>query len=164
MVVVRVERGGKPRRSRGARALNAPLRRLCIGTSIAVPRSSPTICRPTGGSAPSSPASFGQPTTGEFARRDPPAIATAHVNPAESFNAILKRAWVGVWHWFSIKHTHRYLDQIVCHWNHRKPTPRRGWRTSSWRAARGYGSGTAWHDRPGLPQPGCIRQRIRRFV
>jgi hypothetical protein len=40
-------------------------------------------------------------TRGEFARRDPLAIATAHVNPAESFNAILKRAWVGVWHWFS---------------------------------------------------------------
>jgi hypothetical protein len=59
-------------------------------------------------------------TRGEFARRDPLAIATAHVNTAESFNAILKRAWVGVWHWFSIKHTHRYLDQIVFHWNHRK--------------------------------------------
>jgi len=57
-------------------------------------------------------------TRGEFARRDPLAIATAHVNPAESFNAILKRAWVGVWHCFSIKHTHRYLDQIVFHWNH----------------------------------------------
>jgi hypothetical protein len=57
---------------------------------------------------------------GEFARRDPLAIATAHVNPAESSSAILKRAWVGVWHWFSIKHMHRYLDQIVFHWNRRK--------------------------------------------
>ena len=59
-------------------------------------------------------------TRSEFARFDPLAVATAHVNTAESFNAILKRAWVGVWHWFSIKHAHRYLDQIVFHWNHRK--------------------------------------------
>jgi transposase-like protein len=59
-------------------------------------------------------------TDGEFVRFDKNAVATAHVNTAESFNAIVKRAWVGVWHWFSIKHTHRYLDQIVFHWNHRK--------------------------------------------
>ena len=52
-------------------------------------------------------------TGGEFARRDPLAIATAHVNTAESLNAILKRAWVGVWHWFSIEHTHRHLDPIA---------------------------------------------------
>ena len=59
-------------------------------------------------------------TKGEYARFDPLAAAPAHVNTVESFNAMLKRAWVGVWHWFSIKHTHRYLDQIVFHWNHRK--------------------------------------------
>jgi hypothetical protein len=59
-------------------------------------------------------------TDGAFVRFDQNAVATAHVNTAESFNAIVKRAWVGVWHWFSIKHCHRYLDQIVFHWNHRK--------------------------------------------
>ena len=40
---------------------------------------------------------------GEYSRRDRHAPATAHVNTAESFNATLKRAWVGVFHWFSIK-------------------------------------------------------------
>ena len=30
-----------------------------------------------------------------FARFDPLAVAPAHVNTAESFNAMLKRAWVG---------------------------------------------------------------------
>lgn len=59
-------------------------------------------------------------TKGEYTRFDPLAVGPAHVNTAESFNAILKRAWVGVWHWLSIKHCHRYLDQVVFHWNHRK--------------------------------------------
>ena len=51
--------------------------------------------------------------------RDPFAATAAHVNTAESFNAILKRCRVGVHHWWSIKHSHRYLNQIVFHWNHR---------------------------------------------
>ena len=40
---------------------------------------------------------------GEYVRRDPLAAAKAHVNTAESRNAILKRCWVGVHHWWSIK-------------------------------------------------------------
>jgi len=56
---------------------------------------------------------------GEYVRHDRYAAATAHVNTAESFNAILKRCWIGVRHWWSIKHSHRYLNQIVYHWNHR---------------------------------------------
>jgi hypothetical protein len=56
---------------------------------------------------------------GEYVRHDPLAAATAHVNTAESFNAILKRCWMGVHHWWSIKHSHRYLNQLVFHWNHR---------------------------------------------
>lgn len=40
-------------------------------------------------------------------------------NTAESFNALPKRTWNGVWHWFPISHLHRYLNQIVFHWNHR---------------------------------------------
>lgn len=57
---------------------------------------------------------------GEYVRRDPLAAADAHVNTAESFNATFKRAVIGVWHWFSIKHTDRYLHEIVFRWNARK--------------------------------------------
>jgi transposase-like protein len=57
---------------------------------------------------------------GEYSRRDRHAPATAHVNTAESFNATLKRAWVGVFHWFSIKHTDRYLHEASFRWNARK--------------------------------------------
>ena len=57
---------------------------------------------------------------GEYVRRDPLAAAAAHVNTAESFNALLKRCWVGVHHWWSIEHAHRYLNQRVFHWNHRE--------------------------------------------
>lgn len=56
----------------------------------------------------------------EWVRRDPHAAADAHTNTAESFNAILKRAIVGVWHWFSIKHTDRYVGEIAFRWNRRK--------------------------------------------
>ena len=47
----------------------------------------------------------GQSLAGEYVRRDPHAAATAHTNTAEAFNATLKRALIGVWHRFSIKHT-----------------------------------------------------------
>jgi transposase-like protein len=59
-------------------------------------------------------------SAGEYVRRDPLAAATAHVNTAESFNATLKRAWIGVWHWFSIKHADHYLTEVAFRWNHRK--------------------------------------------
>ena len=52
-------------------------------------------------------------------RRDSHAAAIAHVNTAESFNATLKRAWVGVFHWFSIKHTDPYLHETSFRWNAR---------------------------------------------
>lgn len=54
---------------------------------------------------------------GEYVRKDRHAAATAHVNTAESFNATVRRAIIGVWHWFSIKHTNRYLDEIGFRWN-----------------------------------------------
>lgn len=57
---------------------------------------------------------------GEWSRRDPHAAATVHINTAESFNATLKRAWVGVFHWFSIKHTDRYLSEVTFRWNARQ--------------------------------------------
>jgi hypothetical protein len=56
----------------------------------------------------------------EWVRFDPLAAAIAHTNTAESFNATLKRAIIGVWHWFSIKHANRYLSEISFRWNHRK--------------------------------------------
>ena len=52
-------------------------------------------------------------SAGEYVRRDPHAAATAHTNTAEAFNATLKRALIGVWHRFSIKHTDRYLHEVA---------------------------------------------------
>ena len=56
---------------------------------------------------------------GEYVRHDPQAAATVHVNTAESFNATLKRAVIGVWHWFSIKPTERYLHEVCFRWKWR---------------------------------------------
>ena len=55
----------------------------------------------------------------EFVRRDPFAAAAAHTNTVESWNATLKRAIMGVWHWLSVKHLDRYCTEIVFRWNHR---------------------------------------------
>lgn len=57
---------------------------------------------------------------GEYVRRNRHAAATADVNTAERFNATLKRAWVGVFHWFSIKHSDRYLHETTFRWNARR--------------------------------------------
>lgn len=51
----------------------------------------------------------------EFARGD------THNNTAESFNAILERAKIGVFHYMSKKHLPRYLNEICFRWNHRIP-------------------------------------------
>lgn len=59
---------------------------------------------------------------GEWSRRDPLAIACAHTNTVESFNATIKRTIMGVFHWFSIKHADRYLEEISGRWNMRKMT------------------------------------------
>jgi transposase-like protein len=56
---------------------------------------------------------------GEYARYDGGPVV-AHSNTAESFNATVKRAIIGVWHWFSNKHTDRYLTEIAFRWNERK--------------------------------------------
>jgi hypothetical protein len=42
-----------------------------------------------------------------------------HINPAESFNATLKRAHVGVYHYTSPKHLLRYVEEAVFRWNNR---------------------------------------------
>ncbi len=51
----------------------------------------------------------------EFARGD------VHNNTAESFNSLLERAKLGVFHHLSKKHLPRYLDEIGFRWNHRIP-------------------------------------------
>jgi hypothetical protein len=51
----------------------------------------------------------------EFAR------GQAHVNTAESFNAILERAKQGVFHFVNRRHLPRYLGEIVFRWNNRDP-------------------------------------------
>ena len=90
-------------------------------------------------------------STGEYVRYDRHAPATAHVNAAEPrkslrdfavFNATLKRAWIGAFHWFpsqtscfdDIKHTDRCLHETCFRWpdaerqsgNARKPAKPRG--------------------------------------
>lgn len=53
----------------------------------------------------------------EFARTD--GELRVHVNTAESFNAMLKRAVVGVFHYVSAKHLHRYAIETAFRWNER---------------------------------------------
>lgn len=42
-----------------------------------------------------------------------------HINTAEAFNATLKRAVVGVYHYMSPKHLIRYVEEAVFRWNNR---------------------------------------------
>jgi hypothetical protein len=49
-----------------------------------------------------------------------PGFGRVHSNTAESFNATVKRAVIGVWHWMSNKHTDRYLTEVAFRWNERK--------------------------------------------
>jgi transposase-like protein len=55
----------------------------------------------------------------EFAR------GNAHNNTAESFNAILERAKLGVFHYMSKRHLARYLHEVCFRWNHRVPELKR---------------------------------------
>ena len=43
-----------------------------------------------------------------------------HVNTVEGFFGLFKRAVVGVWHWISRKHLHRYASEHGFHCNHRE--------------------------------------------
>ena len=51
----------------------------------------------------------------EFARGE------VHNNTAESFNAQLERAKLGVFHWLSKRHMKRYINEVAFRWNHRHP-------------------------------------------
>ena len=50
-------------------------------------------------------------STGEYVR------GCAHTNGIESFWALLKRGYIGVFHHFSRKHLHRYLAEFEVRWN-----------------------------------------------
>ena len=52
-------------------------------------------------------------TRGEYVRGD------VHTNGIESFWAILKRAYMGTWHYVSPKHLHRYLAEMTARHNMR---------------------------------------------
>jgi len=54
----------------------------------------------------------------EYARTDEPCGCRVHVNRVESFNAFLRRAIVGVWHWVSAKNLLRYAGETTFRWNH----------------------------------------------
>lgn len=47
-----------------------------------------------------------------------------HNNTAESFNSILERAKIGVFHYLSKEHMQRYVDEIAFRWNQRVPVER----------------------------------------
>ncbi len=55
----------------------------------------------------------------ELARTAPGGIR-AHVNTAEGFFGLFKRAIAGVWHQISAKHLHRYSGEHEFRWNHRR--------------------------------------------
>jgi hypothetical protein len=75
-------------------------------------------------------------SAGEWAKLDPHGRGLVHTNTVESFNATIKRAIIGVWHWFSIctkwtpqgvKHGDRYLNELAARW-----CPQ-GTRSDNWR-------------------------------
>ena len=49
----------------------------------------------------------------------------AHINTAESFNAILERAKQGVFHFVSRQHIPRYLSEVAFRWNNRVPVKKK---------------------------------------
>lgn len=52
-------------------------------------------------------------STGEYVR------GNVHTNGIESFWALIKRGYVGVFHHFTPKHTHRYIAEFEMRWNMR---------------------------------------------
>jgi transposase-like protein len=120
MVMVAAERGGRARAQRGATHSGNTIARFVYNN---VSRDGTTLC------TDELPAYkwIGQKysrhlrvnhSKGEYVRYGGSVVA--HSNTAESFNATVKRAIIGVWHWFSNKHTDRYLTEVSFRWNQRK--------------------------------------------
>ncbi len=121
MVTVAAERGGRARAAKGKihseRTIAAfVLRHLDIGQTVLVTGELPAY-HWTGRKFPAHLRV--NHSKGEHVRVDENAAATAHTNTAETFNAALKRTVIGVWHWFSIKHTDRYPHEVSFRWNRR---------------------------------------------
>jgi hypothetical protein len=57
---------------------------------------------------------------GDYAYKDAHTALTARTNTVESFNTTLKQAWVGMFYWFSLKHTDRFLKEANFCWICRK--------------------------------------------
>lgn len=58
----------------------------------------------------------------EFARTDAKTGYRVHINRIESFNSLLVRATVGVFHSISRKHLDRYALEMAFRWNHKVET------------------------------------------
>jgi len=54
-------------------------------------------------------------TLGEYVRN-----GLIHTNGTESFWALFKRGYIGIYHWMSPKHMQRYVDEFACRFNTRE--------------------------------------------